>query len=114
MEIKDAYLLDERSIVGAYKADNLTDPDSIYARKVEVIQSLSMPVRFMKIGLGFYLFLTVLLSLLNIFMGISFGVILGIFVIPMHFWFKSRIDKKTKLFESATEKYCLELGIDPV
>ena len=94
-------ITDERSIIGSYKADNLTDPDMIYSRKVELLRMLKQ---------------FKLMGWCSIVGGIPclLFIIPGLFLIGIGIWVLRYTKKKEQLIESATEKYCLELEIEAV
>lgn len=92
---------DERAIIGGYKSQGLTDPDSIYSHKQMVLKSLKMTKVFAWFSIVIGLPMLILIIPGLIFIGI------GVFMLV-------RANKKIKLVEKATEMYCREIGLEPV
>ncbi len=99
---KGLSIKNERSVIGYYKADNLTDPDAIYSRKEELVSM----IKTLKI-MGWFLVLVTPIGLLMF-------VIPGIVSLCVGVWCILSAKKKINLIEAATNKYCSELGIEAV
>jgi len=113
METSSAYFRDERSIIGAYKADKLTESDEIYARKCEILDMLSVSKKLMKFFSISHIVFVLLIMVVSLPAAIGWFFTGGIIYIPMLISLNTS-KKRAKTLEVATEKYCKELGIDSV
>ena len=104
---------DVRAIIGAYKSDNLTDSDEIYYKQQEILKAFSTISNVTNICLVvFFLFFLLFASIAGFWGGVIalvFFIPLG--VLPALFSIRTQKNKKAA-FETATSKYCKEVGVN--
>lgn len=102
---------DEREVVGIFKMAGVTDPDQIYAMKLELLRPASERIKLAK--WGFFALLAMTVGL--------FVTVIGIIVIPavvglmVPLPFKYMNGKRLAgIVERGTREYCESIGVRPV
>lgn len=108
--ITQASIKDERSLLGYYKANGLTDSDSIYGEKIALLKIH----RINKFGLWalfvMFTFVALLIGAL-----LESLIVLAFFgIVPIFIFMRIRKTKKLiKMINSVTAQYCKDIGVDP-
>ncbi|MDE1233297.1 hypothetical protein [Vibrio aestuarianus] len=105
---------DERSIVGIYKSEGLKDSDEIYMKKNALLDPFRLIMKMTKIGVATIIFFNALVLLRGPLSALFFFMFITLWVILLHQFCSRLVNRKKKMIQEATNKYCDELGLERV
>ena len=101
---------DERSLIGYYKANNLTDSDAIYVEKLNLLTIHNVDKLGLWVLFVMFTFVALLIgALLESLITLAFFSIVPIFI----FTRIKKTKKMIKMINTVTDQYCKDIGVEP-